>query len=222
MINGDKTMKMYIFIFLCLSLIYGTSGSEASPNPAQSFYSSANNSSTIRVPDFAGMSDKEANDASDKLFWNLGAVNENILKQLQNRKLTGQQKSALYRLAGELQVGECEDQMINDIQFVDHHSVIETALQPFGINGKIAQAALINNGLSTFGEIMRVMSDQRPAVPFVAANADAYAYVLYRIEGNKYATLRLTDQMKLETSPTVLQHYELVLNYLKRYTDVPD
>jgi hypothetical protein len=86
----------------------------------------------------------------------------------------------------------------------------------------MAQEALINDGLYAFNEIMHVMSDQRPAVPFVAANADAYAYVLYRIEGNKYATLRLTDQMKLETSPTVLQHYELVLNYLKRYTDVPD
>jgi hypothetical protein len=163
------------------------------------------------------MSDKEANDVSDKLYLNIIAIHKNIFKQLQNPNLSGQQKSALYRLAGEFQVSECVDQMINDIQFVDNHSVFETAIPPFGVNGYMAQEALANIGLDAFFEIMQVMSNQRPDVPFVAANADAYAYVLFRIAGNNYSIMLLKGQMKVEASPIVRRHYELVLSCFKRH-----
>lgn len=175
----------------------------------------------LTLPDMSRMSDKDADQAAIQVFDHLDAIRKSVFVQLQTPHLSDSTKAHLYRLAGELQVYDAMDMMINDIQFSysQKGSLPPTAVQPPDAGGPVAQTMLAAFGLPAVREILAVMSDQKQDVPFVAANTNNYAWVLWAVEGKRCVLVRLEAQLAKEKSPKVRSQYQRVIDRLKVFPD---
>lgn len=159
--------------------------------------------------------------ATNQFFEGLEAWRHEIVAQVKNPAVTGNVRVDLYRIAAELRVYQTMDTMINDIQFLDppDSNSPTTAVRPFGVGGYTAQTALSTFGLPAFREIMEVMSDHKPDAPFVAANTNAYAWVLWAIEGKRGTVVRLQARLAKEQAPKVRSQYQMVIDRLKVFNN---
>lgn len=166
----------------------------------------------IKVPDYSTISENDLSQATDDFVAQNDAVARNLLKQYRSDPLSNSQKSELIFLLGEMRITGAVDDLIKDINFLDHH--------PLGFTyqirgGYAAQKALASIGKSSFDEILEVMSDRKKEVSFVPANADAYAWVLWAIEGKHCTFFRLQERLASEKSPKVRTQYMAVIKLVK-------
>lgn len=162
----------------------------------------------IKVPDYSTISENDLLQATNDFVAQNDVVARNLLMQYRSNKLSNAQKSEMIFLLGEMQVDGAVEDLINDIGFIDKHPLGYT---PQIRGGYAAQKALASIGKFSFDEIMEVMSDHKKNVPFVVANADSYAWVLWAIEGKHCTIFRLQDRMASEKNPKVRSQYMMVV-----------
>jgi len=203
----------YLFVCFALTTISACALGRADNLPARY-------SARLYVPSFIGMSDAQAANAAEAVAESHEALTEAVTRQIVSPNLTNQQKWALYGIAGDFQLYGAIDAMINNINIRDNRiGPPPGQVLPAGSGEPVAQVALAGMGMPAFNELIRVMNDENKRVPFVESNVDGYAWVIWAIEGKKYAVLRLQDQMAPGKTEKVLRQYRLVINRLASSPD---
>lgn len=174
---------------------------------------------SISVPSYCNLSRAEALASLDQTNQQLGNLATAVLSQIEDPRLPSSAKYPLFSLASTLHIYPAMDVMINDIAFVDDsdQSKAQAELSPLGESGQTAMVLLPNFGLPAFERIVDVISDRAAGVPYVAANSDYYAWVLWAIEGTQCATLRVEDAMAAAKDQKIRARYQRILDRLAEF-----
>jgi hypothetical protein len=174
----------------------------------------------IAVPDYSKITDEQADQLSEQISNQQRELRLLLLSQLRRGDLSNGAKSEVIKLLGVLHAYEAIPILIENINFYDDRPYPDPTLRAQIRRGHVARAALEVMGRPASEAVLSIIAAKPPEDPqyptaFDKSKVDGFVEVLYQIEGERYALLKLQDRQAASNDPVVKAQYQMVIDRFK-------